>query len=164
MSSDPLSFDDSDMMSLTPHARKNLAMWQAQSDAYEAQHAKAISGDLAMAWGMWRIPEADLRILGDVQGRDILELSCGAARWAIALAQAGAHPVGLDLSPRQLEHARRLMQEAGVTFPLIEASAEAVPLPDASFDIVFCDWGAMTFADPARAIAYPRRNVAPKQF
>ncbi len=40
------------------------------------------------------------------------------------------------------------MAEAGVEFGLVHASAEDVPLPDASFDIVFCDHGAMTFADP----------------
>ena len=32
------------------------------------------------------------------RGRDILELGCGAAQWSIALARAGARPVGLDLS------------------------------------------------------------------
>ena len=101
-----------------------------------------------MAWGVWQIPEAELRVLGDVRDRDILEFGCGAAQWSIALAQAGARPVGLDLSERQLEHARTLMARAGVDFPLVHASAEAVPLPDASFDIVFCDHGAMTFADP----------------
>ena len=101
-----------------------------------------------MAWGTSQIPEVELHILGEVEGRDILEFGCGAAQWSIALAQHGARPVGLDLSERQLEHARRLMAEAGVSFPLIHGSAEAVPLPDASFDIVFCDHGAMTFADP----------------
>ena len=34
------------------------------------------------------------------------------------------------------------MQEAGVDFPLVEAS----------FDLVFCDWGAMTFCDPLRTM------------
>jgi ubiquinone/menaquinone biosynthesis C-methylase UbiE len=87
-------------------------------------------------------------VLGDVNDRDILELGCGAAQWSIALAKKGARPVGLDLSEHQLEHARRLMIEAGVDFPLVHASAEQVPLPDSSFDIVFCDYGAMTFADP----------------
>jgi SAM-dependent methyltransferase len=101
-----------------------------------------------MAWGVWQIPEAELQVLGDVRDRDILELGCGAAQWSIALARAGARPIGLDLSDRQLDHARRLMAEAGVEFPLVHASAEAVPLPDVSFDIVFCDYGAMTFADP----------------
>ena len=68
-----------------------------------------------MAWGVWQIPEAELHVLGDVDGRDILELGCGAAQWSIALAQAGARPVGLDLSDRQLEHARRLDRGAAST-------------------------------------------------
>jgi methyltransferase family protein len=50
----------------------------------------------------------------------------------------------------RVAHARGLMADAGVDFPLIHASAEQVPLPAAAFDIVFCDHGAMTFADPYR--------------
>jgi ubiquinone/menaquinone biosynthesis C-methylase UbiE len=114
-----------------------------------------------MAWGVWRIPEAELHILGEVAGKDVLELGCGAARWSIALSERGARPVGLDFSARQLQHARRLMQEARVVFPLIEASAENVPLPDASFDIVFCDWGAMTFCDPQRTVPEAARLLRP---
>src|SRR6266700_3811266 len=63
---------------------------------------------------------------------DEYEQRHGAARWSIALAERGARPVGLDISSRQLQHARHHMQEAGVDFPLVEASAEDVPLPDAS--------------------------------
>ncbi|MFN8540928.1 MAG: class I SAM-dependent methyltransferase, partial [Thermomicrobiales bacterium] len=70
-------------------------------------------------------------------------------------------PVGLDLSPTQLGHARRLMAEAGVDFPLIEASAEAVPLPDASFDIVFCDYGATLFCDPYLYVPEVARLLRP---
>ena len=114
-----------------------------------------------MSWGLWRIPEAELHILGEVAGKDILELGCGAARWSIALAQRGARPVGLDLSSRQLQHARQLMQGAGVDFPLIEANAEDVPLPDTSFDIVFCDWGAMTFCDPYWTVPEAARLLRP---
>jgi ubiquinone/menaquinone biosynthesis C-methylase UbiE len=146
---------------LSEHARKNLALWEAGSDSYEEQHALALSGEKAMAWGMWRIPEAELQVLGDVAGKDILELGCGAARWSIALAQCGARPVGLDFSAQQLKHARKLMEEAGVDFPLIEASAEDVPLPDASFDIVFCDWGAMTFCDPEKTVPEAARLLRP---
>ena len=146
---------------LSEHARKNRAMWQATSDSYQERHAASLAGKNAMAWGLWRIPEAELRILGEVAGKDVLELGCGAARWAIELARLGARPVGLDLSSRQLEHARRLMAEAGVDFPLIEASAEDVPLPDASFDSVFCDWGAMTFCDPQRTVPEAARLLRP---
>ena len=95
------------------------------------------------------------------RGKDVLEFGCGAAQWSIALAKRGARPVGLDLSDRQLEHARRLMAEAGVDFPLVHASAESVPLPDASFDIVFCDHGAMTFADPYRTVPEAARLLRP---
>ena len=147
---------------LSAHARTNREMWEATSDWYESRHAAALEGSLAMAWGLWRIPEDELHVLGEeVAGKDILEFGCGAARWSIALAQRGACPVGLDLSPRQLRHARRLMAEAGVDFPLIEASAEAVPLPDTSFDIVFCDWGAMTFTDPERSVPEASRLLRP---
>jgi SAM-dependent methyltransferase len=62
---------------------------------------------------------------------------------------------------RQLEHARRLMAEAGVDFPLVHASAESVPLPDASFDVVFCDHGAMSFADPLRTVPEAARLLRP---
>ncbi len=137
---------------LPEHVSKNRAMWNATSDEYDHHNAHVLSGEHAMAWGEWRIPEAELRVLGDVANKDILELGWGAARWSLALAQHGARPVGLDISSRQLQHAQRLMSEAGVSFPLIEASAESVPLADASFDIVFCDWGAMTFSDPYRTV------------
>jgi len=96
-----------------------------------------------------------------VNGKDVLEFGCGAAQWSIALAGLGARPVGLDLSPRQLEHARRAMAEAGVDFPLIEASAEAVPEKGATFDIVFCDHGAFNFADPRHLVPEASRLLRP---
>ncbi len=152
---------DTRLPNFSEHVQKNRAMWEASSDEYEQRHEAALSGGNAMAWGLWRIPEAELHILGEVAGKDILEFGCGAARWSIALAERGARPVGLDISSRQLQHARHHMQEAGVDFPLVEASAEDVPLPDASFDIVFCDWGAMTFCDPVRTVPEAARLLRP---
>jgi SAM-dependent methyltransferase len=133
---------------LSAHATFNRASWNADADSYQAAHGAMLETSGGMAWGVWQLPEADLQVLGDVGDKDILELGCGAAQWSIALARLGARPTGLDLSERQLEHARELMAAAGVEFPLVHASAEHVPLPDASFDIIFCDHGAMTFADP----------------
>ena len=146
---------------LTAHAVRNRVSWNDYSDEYQTRNGPHLAASGGMAWGVWQIPEAELHVLGDVSGRDILEFGCGAAQWSIALAQAGARPVGLDLSDRQLEHARELMAAAGVDFPLIHASAEAVPLPDASFDIVFCDHGAMTFADPYLTVPEVARLIRP---
>ena len=100
-------------------------------------------------------------MLGDVDGLDVLELGCGAAQWSIALAGRGARMVGLDLSARQLENARRAMAHAGVEFPLVEASAEDVPLEDGGFDVVFCDHGAFNFADPRRLVPESARLLRP---
>ncbi len=150
-----------DLPGLTEHAARNRASWDAYSDEYQARHGDQLAGSGGLAWGTTQFPESELRILGDVAGRDVLEFGCGAAQWSIALAKLGARPVGLDLSERQLEHARRLMAEAGVSFPLVHASAEAVPLPDASFDVVFCDHGAMSFADPYRTVPEAARLLRP---
>jgi SAM-dependent methyltransferase len=147
-------------MSLSEHARRNRAFWDRISDEYQTKHAGFI-GRPQPRWGVWQIPEDDLQILGDVAGKDVLEFGCGAAQWSILLARRGARPVGLDNSEKQLEHARRLMEAAGVSFPLVHASAEDVPLPDAGFDIVFCDHGAMTFTDPYRSVPEAARLLRP---
>ncbi|HEV8282263.1 MAG TPA: class I SAM-dependent methyltransferase [Candidatus Limnocylindrales bacterium] len=152
---------EADLPELTDHEARNRTSWDALSDDYQARHGEQLADSTGLAWGVTQIPEAELRILGDVVGKDILEFGCGAAQWSIALAKLGARPVGLDLSERQLEHAQRLMAEAGVEFPLIHGSAEAVPLPDASFDVVFCDHGAMTFADPFRTVPEAARLLRP---
>lgn len=141
-------------------ARKNRAFWDDFSDEYQARHGPELMGR-ALGWGGYGLPEAELRLLGDVVGKDVLELGCGAAQRSIALAQLGARPVGLDNSARQLEHARRLMAEAAVDFPLVHAPAQRVPLPDASFDIVFCDHGAMRYADPRETLPEVARLLRP---
>ena len=144
----------------TEHVAKNRRFWDADSDAYQARHGEVLTRT-AMAWGPWRIPEAELNVLGDVRGKDLLELGCGAAQWSIALAGLGARPVGIDLSGRQLDHARGAIRRAGVRVPLLQASAEDLPFRDQSFDVVFCDHGAMSFADPHRTVPEAARVLRP---
>ena len=138
-------------MKLSRHAARNRAFWNELSDTYQAEQGRQLAIHGA-AWGVWQIPEDELRVLGDVAGRDVLELGCGAGHWSIALARRGARPIGLDISERQLDHARRLMADAGVSFPLLHASAEDVPLADESVDLIVSDHGAMVFADPRRTV------------
>ena len=138
-------------MGLTKDAQSNRRFWDRESDEYQRRHGKRLT-EQAEAWGTVRWPERELKILGVVRGKDVLEFGCGGAQWSVALALRGARPVGLDNSAAQLRHAAENMSAAGVEFPLVHASAERVPLPDASFDVVFCDHGAMTFADPHRTV------------
>ena len=101
-----------------------------------------------MKWGVWGIPESDLEVLGDLHGKDVLEFGCGAAQWSIELAKLGARTVGIDQSRRQLAHAAKHVVHSEVDVPLVAADGELLPFGDSTFDIVFCDYGAMTFADP----------------
>ena len=75
----------------------------------------------------------------------MLELGCGAAQWAIALAARGARVIGLDVSHGA---ARARTPRRSATLPLVQASGEQLPFADASFDVVFCDHGAISFCDP----------------
>lgn len=153
--------DEPDLDSgLSPDASTNRAAWNSMSDSYQADHGPQLAEHLA-AWGVWQIPEADLNVLGEVEGRDVIELGCGAAQWSIALARRGARVTGLDLSDRQLEHARRAVETAEVPVTLLHASAESVPLPDASFDVAFCDHGAIGFTDPELSIPEASRLLRP---
>lgn len=69
-----------------------------------------------------------------IDGRDIVELGCGAAKLARALLarHPGSRVTGLEVDERQ--HARNLAApQPGLQF--VAGGAEAIPLPDASFDV-----------------------------
>jgi SAM-dependent methyltransferase len=142
-------------------ARKNRAGWDSISDDYQSQHTGELTGEKAEAWGVWRIPESELRVLGDVAGKDVLEFGCGQAEWSLALANRGAHVIGLDNSSGRLTYAREHQRDNGVSFPLVQATAEIAPFVDGSFDIVFCDYGAMTFLPPRRSVPEVARLLRP---
>jgi SAM-dependent methyltransferase len=142
------------------HQRRNRAFWDADADAYQSVHGDLLAAS-PKAWGVWRIPEDELGVLGDTVGLDVLEYGCGAAQWSIALARDGARVVGLDQSRAQLGHARVLMDRSAVTFPLVCASAEDVPIASGSFDVVFCDHGAMSFCEPDRTVREVARLLRP---
>ncbi len=141
-------------------AARNRRAWNATSDEYQRRHGAGLERT-ARAWGVWRVPEEEVRALGEVAGRDVLELGCGAAQWSLALAADGAAVVGLDLSERQLAHARRRSVSAGVALPLVQAGAERLPFAGSSFDLVFCDHGGMSFADPRRSVPEVARVLRP---
>ena len=77
-------------------------------------------------------------------------LGCGTAYFSAWLARRGARPAGVDVTPAQVESARRCQDRFGITFPLIEADAGAVPLPSGSFDLAISECGASSWCDPAR--------------
>ncbi|HEY7018837.1 MAG TPA: methyltransferase domain-containing protein [Gaiellaceae bacterium] len=135
---------------------------RANAQYTDAQGDRAWSQE-AITWGKWGQPESELRILPDVTGKDVIELGCGTAYFGSWLKRAGAdRVVGVDVTPAQLETARRLNEQHGRGLELIEANAEHVPLPDASFDLVFSEYGASIWCDPKLWIAEAARLLRPR--
>jgi SAM-dependent methyltransferase len=130
------------------HTQRNLATW----DRWAADYAVAGRENWRSEprWGIWHVPEADLRVLPPVAGRDVVELGCGTAYQSAWLARRGARVVALDLSRAQLATARTLQRELGPVFPLVRANAEHAPLRDASFDLAISEYGACLWCDPYR--------------
>ena len=147
-------------MDLTEHAARNRAVWNADAPNWVENGRKAWASPTPW-WGMWEIPEDELRILPDVAGLDLLDLGCGTGYWCAWFERLGARTVGLDLSEEQLATARELQAEHGIEFPLVHASAEAPPLPDASFDVVFSEYGAAIWCDPQVWIPQAYRLLRP---
>ncbi len=142
------------------HVRKNRRYWEEASAAYQQEHASQLER-AEPVWGTWAIPEAQLAALGNVAGLDVLEYGCGGGQWSRWLAGMGAHVVGLDLALNQLRHASGLRERTSARFSLVNADAERTPFADGSFDLVMCDHGAMTFADPFRTVPEVARILRP---
>jgi SAM-dependent methyltransferase len=134
---------------LPDHVRRNRLAWDHLAADYAEEGRRSWAQD-RLSWGIWGIPEQELRLLPEVNGLDVIDLGCGTAYKSAWLARRGARVVGIDNSARQLETARALQREHGLAFPLIHGNAEAVPLPDATFDVALSEYGASIWCDPYR--------------
>jgi SAM-dependent methyltransferase len=141
---------------LTDYVEINREEWAKEAASYVAGAERAWATD-EITWGVLDVPESKLGLLGDVAGKDVVELGCGTAYVSAWLARLGARPVGVDLTAEQLDTARRMQAEHGLEFPLVHASAEDVPLPDASFDLVVSEYGASIWCDPDLWVAEAAR-------
>jgi SAM-dependent methyltransferase len=147
-------------MRLSEHAARTRQLWNDDAPNWVENGREAWASPTPW-WGAWKIPEEELKILPDVTGLDVLDLGCGTAYFCAWFMRLGARPVGLDVSENQLATARQLQQEHGLDFPLIHASAEDPPLPDASFDLVFSEYGAAIWCDPYVWIPHAHRLLRP---
>src|SRR2546428_3539580 len=125
----------------------NVAKWTKQNAAYTDGRALAAWERDDLTWGVFGVSESAVGVVGDVRGLDVVELGCGTAYLSAWLAKRGARPVGVDPTPAQLATARRVMDETGIRVPLVQAPAEAGPLPDACFCLSLSKDGASLRAD-----------------
>ena len=140
----------------------NRAVWTRNNAAYTDARASKSWSEPEISWGIWSVPEAEVRALPELSGRDVIELGCGTAYFGAWLKRHGARRVvGVDITPAQLATARRLSEETGLGLELIEANAESVPLPEASFDLAVSEYGASIWCDPNLWIPEAARLLRP---
>jgi SAM-dependent methyltransferase len=145
---------------MSEHLERNRREWNRWADNYVEPGRRNWSRS-EVAWGELKARESDLKLLGDVAAKDVLELGCGTAYFSSWLARRGARPVGLDLSERQLETARLFQREFGLVFPLVQANAEQVPMHSGTFDLVLSEYGASIWADPYAWVPEAARLLRP---
>ncbi len=145
---------------LPEHVRANREAWHEYAHEYVDRGRRNWGEE--PHWGIWHIPEAELRLLpDDLAGKDVVELGCGTGYISAWLTRRGARPVGIDNSPAQLETARTLQREFGIEFPLHLGYAESTPFADASFDYAISEYGAALWADPYGWIPEAARILRP---
>jgi ubiquinone/menaquinone biosynthesis C-methylase UbiE len=141
--------------------RANGPDWDRYADEYQATHGGFL-GNTGFVWGPEGLTEEQAGVLGDLAGRDVLEVGSGAGQCSRWVRLHGGTSYGLDLSVRQLQHSRRLDDETGIAVPSVRATATALPYADAAFDVVFCSFGALQFiADLDVAVAEVARVLRP---
>ena len=92
----------------------------------------------------------------------VLDIGTGAGHTALALAPRVASVVLTDPVPTMLATARRLFADGGIrNAEFVEAVAERLPFPDASFDIVSTRLAAHHFDDVALAFREVARVLRP---
>ena len=127
-----------------------------------SRRTRSFLGVADLVWCPENLREEDARLLGDVRGRSVLEVGCGAAMCSRWLAEQGARPVAFDLSAGMLRHARDGARSTGVDVPLVQADAAHLPFRDASFELAFTAFGAVPFvADSGRVMREVARVLRP---
>jgi ubiquinone/menaquinone biosynthesis C-methylase UbiE len=90
-------------------------------------------------------------------GQQILDVGCGAGHDLVAIAEAGGHPVGIDLSRRMLEVSARRCPTAW----LVQADGTSLPIANATLDGCRIERVLVHLSDPTSALASVGRVLRP---
>lgn len=109
------------------------AWWEANAREFQAM----VQLPIAVLYGT-HVTEEDLQLIGPVAGKHLLEIGCGGAQCGIAFAKQGAIVTGVDIAAAQLEIARELAEQNGVSITFHQRDmTDLTPIASESQDIVF---------------------------
>jgi SAM-dependent methyltransferase len=157
----PKALRHTDIVASSDEVAHNRALWTLVNHRHTDAAADAMWSRDGIRWGLFSLPEADVRALPPLESATVVELGAGSAFFAAALARAGARPIAIDLSEDQLATAARCQAVHGLRFPLIQADAHAVPLRDGCADLVVSEHGASVWCDPQVWVAEAARILKP---
>lgn len=123
---------------------------KSPAENYERYFVPAIGGPVA---------EDLIEAAGLQPGERVLDVACGTGvvtRLAAERVGPSGTVAGLDAHPGMLAVARA-STPAGISINWYEASAEAMPLPDGSFDVVLCQMGLQFMSNKTAALREMRR-------
>jgi SAM-dependent methyltransferase len=114
-----------------------------------------------------RLRELTLDVAGVVSGERVLDVGCGTGTLALAAQRrvgAGGAVYGIDASPEMVQRARAKSAFQGLPVGFDVATAQALPFPDAAFDVVLCSLAVHHLPRAARhgALAEMRRVLKPE--
>ena len=126
------------------------------------QQATWSSGDYHMIGTQIQIVSELLIEALDVHSTErVLDVATGSGNAALAAARRGCDVTGVDYVPALLDRARRRAEAEGLPVEFVEGDAEALPFPDASFDVVSSVFGSMFAPDQEKTAAELARVVKP---
>jgi SAM-dependent methyltransferase len=111
------------------------------------------------------VTEALVADAGLASGQAVLDVATGPGEPALHVAGvvgARGRVVGVDVVPAMIAAARREQARRGLAHASFQvASAEELPLEDASFDAILCRFGVMFFPAPLEGLREMRRVLRP---
>jgi SAM-dependent methyltransferase len=149
---------------LFPTASPADARWHRYSPGHvHAGEAATPAADSVVVYGTELPSEAELKLLGPVEGTRILDLGCGVGRNAVALAHQGAKVIAVDPSAALLASARARAEAADVRIELHQAAlAELAFLRSDSIDAAISVMALATADDLARVLRQVHRVLKPE--
>ena len=129
-------------------------MQSAASKTTKAQRASWSRGDFhRIGVSQLVVGELLVRELHIHAGERVLDVAGGAGNTALAAARRNAVVTCTDYVPSILSRARRRAEVEGLSIDLVAADVQALPFPDASFDVVTSTFGAMFAPDQSTTAA-----------
>jgi len=126
------------------------------------QHGAWSSGDYAVVGSTLQIVGEELCEALDLRaGQKVLDVAAGNGNVTLAAARRWCDVTSTDYVPALLERGKARAAADGLTIAFQEADAEALPFPDARFDVVVSTFGVMFTPDQDKAAAEMRRVCRP---